>query len=165
MGLAQPAHSMIMLAAAAGCRAAGWARPAHIITVRLLRDGTSLRGGGPGEEETGEMASAANSTRQNAGQVHLLEAEGLTLAVSSLLNFHPMPKHTDYHSTLRYTPEERKSHQRRGGSLKPHTYLSIPAKDRKFVPVPSAYIEFFTGGGGADPEATHNLCLVLKIML
>jgi hypothetical protein len=26
----------------------------------------------------------------------------------------------DYHSTLRYTPEESRSHQRRGGSLKSH---------------------------------------------
>jgi hypothetical protein len=28
-----------------------------------------------------------------------------------------------------------------------------------------AHPQFFLGGGGADPEAIYNLCLILKIML
>ena len=60
MGLAQPAHSMIMLAAAAGCSAAGWARPAHMIIVPVERDTvmTQICEKGGKKEETGEIVSS-----------------------------------------------------------------------------------------------------------
>jgi len=61
MGLAQPAHSMIMLAAAAGCSAAGWARPAHMITVAVERDTVlaQICGKDGNKEETGRNGGSS----------------------------------------------------------------------------------------------------------
>jgi hypothetical protein len=39
----------------------------------------------------------------------------------------------DYHSTPRYTPEERKSHQHRGGSLKSRNDKDVRWKQQKFL--------------------------------
>jgi hypothetical protein len=43
------------------------------------------------------------------------------LGYNAVSNGNPVPLPLkDYHSTLRYTPEERRSHQHHGGSLRSH---------------------------------------------
>jgi hypothetical protein len=70
----------------------------------------------------------------------------------------------DYDSTLRYTPEERKSHQHRGGSLKLRT-LFIAKNVMSVMVEPDASMEHrWTGSDRGKPKYSEEPSLTARFV-